>query len=62
MKIIDIGTRSRFNSRCPYTNAPCDDWNCLDCEVEKAEEEWMKALDEEEEEVDNTSWQARRRQ
>lgn len=28
-----------FNGKCPYTNVPCEDWNCANCPVEEAERE-----------------------
>ena len=32
-----------FKYRCPYTDKPCFDWNCFQCEVEKAEREYMES-------------------
>ena len=31
-----------FAYRCPYTDKPCYDWDCDDCEVEAEERAWMK--------------------
>lgn len=31
-----------FNGRCPYTNIPCEDWNCVNCPVEEAEREMVE--------------------
>lgn len=31
-----------FKGKCPYTGKKCEDWNCNECEVEKAEREWME--------------------
>lgn len=31
-----------FNGKCPYTGKKCEDWNCNECEVEKAEREWVE--------------------
>ena len=33
-----------FEGRCPYTDNPCYDWNCKECEVEKDEREWMERI------------------
>lgn len=30
-----------FNGICPYTDKPCDDWNCEQCEVEAREREYL---------------------
>jgi len=32
-----------FNGICPYTDKPCEEWNCTECEVEKAEQEYLTA-------------------
>ncbi len=31
-----------FKDICPYTGRKCEDWNCPECEVEKAEREWRE--------------------
>lgn len=31
-----------FKDICPYTGKKCDDWNCSECEVEKAEREFAE--------------------
>ena len=43
--------RKLFKGRCPYTDEPCEDWECQKCPVEQRERELMKAFDEEETEV-----------
>ena len=38
--------RKQFNSRCPYTDEPCDlDIDCVDCWVDEKEREEMKEGD-----------------
>ena len=37
----------RFNYRCPYTDDPCRDFLCEDCEIEAREREWMQEIDKE---------------
>ena len=38
--------RKLFGGKCPYTDQPCDnDDDCQDCEVEKQEREFMKAIE-----------------
>lgn len=32
-----------FKGVCPYTDKPCEDWNCTECEVEKAEREYIES-------------------
>ena len=32
-----IPNKIKFDGRCPYTDKPCEKWNCLECEVDKAE-------------------------
>lgn len=43
--------KERFNGRCPYTDKPCEDWNCLTCEVDEREREWLR-----EEECKGCEW------
>ncbi len=38
-----------FNGRCPYTDDPCETFDCSNCEVERDEAEWLTELDLEEE-------------
>lgn len=38
-----------FKGICPYTDKPCEDWNCTECEVEKAEREYLESEAEENE-------------
>lgn len=45
-KAIENQDREYFNGICPYTDNPCDDWNCLECEVEHREREWMEGEEE----------------
>lgn len=33
--------REYFHGRCPYTDKPCEDWNCNECKVEQEEREWV---------------------
>lgn len=35
-----------FNGKCPYTSEPCEDWNCIECEVNREEQEWMERKEE----------------
>lgn len=44
MKRIKNQDKEHFNGICPYTNKPCDDWYCLECEVEHKEREWLKGV------------------
>lgn len=37
-----------FKDICPYTGEKCEDWNCTECEIEKAEREWTKEMENEE--------------
>lgn len=37
--------RLLFGGKCPYTDKPCDDWNCENCEVEQQEREYMKEME-----------------
>lgn len=37
---------SFFRDICPYTGKKCEVWNCNECEVEKAEREWMEKEEE----------------
>lgn len=34
----------RFGHRCPYTDKPCLDFACSECEVEAQEERWSEEL------------------
>lgn len=34
--------RLRFEGRCPYTDKPCEDWNCNECEVEQEERDYLE--------------------
>lgn len=47
--------RELFGGKCPYTGKPCDSWVCAECKVEKEEVEWMKKLDESEDDHGNTT-------
>ena len=33
--------RERFDGKCPYTDKPCDDWECLECAVNAEEAQWV---------------------
>ena len=44
----DTSMRDLFGGYCPYTNEPCDSWDCENCEVEAEERDWMEELDREE--------------
>lgn len=35
-------TRDYFHGRCPYTDKPCEDWNCNKCKVEQEEREYLE--------------------
>ena len=38
--------RDFFDGKCPYTDKPCDlDIDCLDCEVNKQEQEESEKMD-----------------
>lgn len=37
--------REIFNGICPYTDKPCEEWNCIKCEVEKAERDYLENKD-----------------
>ena len=40
--------RELFNNKCPYTNKKClNNWNCSECETEKAEREYMQEIERE---------------
>lgn len=41
-RAIENNDREYFNGRCPYTDKPCEDWNCLSCKVENQEREWLE--------------------
>lgn len=45
----DTSMRDRSGGRCPYTDEPCESWECVDCEVEAEEGRWLEELDKEEE-------------
>ncbi len=34
--------REYFHGRCPYTDKPCDNFDCPNCEVEKEEEKYLE--------------------
>jgi hypothetical protein len=34
--------KDHFNGRCPYTDKPCEDWNCNECEIEQEEREYLE--------------------
>lgn len=34
-----------FEGRCPYTDKPCDLWECDECEVEQREKEYMQNME-----------------
>ena len=31
-----------FGGKCPYTDEPCETFECEDCEVNKQEKDWIK--------------------
>lgn len=31
-----------FNGKCPYTDKPCENWNCNECKIEQEEREYLK--------------------
>ena len=31
-----------FDYRCPYTDKPCYDWDCDNCEVDEKERRWLE--------------------
>lgn len=39
-----MSNAERFNHRCPYTDKPCLDFACSECEVEAQEVRWMEEL------------------
>lgn len=46
---VDREYRSQlYDGKCPYTNDPCDNWDCENCEIEREEVEWLEELDQEE--------------
>ena len=45
-KAIENQDREYFIGICPYTDNPCDDWHCRECEVEQREREWMEGEEE----------------
>ena len=47
----DTSMRDFFDGYCPYTDKPCESWQCNDCEVEAEGYMWLEELDEEESEL-----------
>lgn len=43
-----MSDRELFHGKCPYTGNPCNDWNCLECEIERQEREWSLQFDDDE--------------
>lgn len=41
-KAMEDHNREYFNSICPYTDKPCDEWTCQTCEVERRERDWVE--------------------
>ena len=41
----DTLAKKLFHGRCPYTDKHCDSFDCLNCEVEQQEREYMEQLD-----------------
>ena len=37
----------RFGGKCPYTDKPCEDWECDKCPVEEQERLWTEEMLEE---------------
>jgi hypothetical protein len=35
--------REYFDSVCPYTDRHCEDWNCKQCYIERAEREYLES-------------------
>lgn len=35
----------RFEGKCPYTDKPCNEWECDTCEIEAEEKKSMEELD-----------------
>ncbi len=31
-----------FEGKCPYTDKPCEDWNCSECQVNEEERKYME--------------------
>lgn len=40
-EMVDDYGKAIFQEKCPYTGNNCEAWNCADCEVEKAEREFL---------------------
>lgn len=34
-----------FGGKCPYTDKPCNEWECDTCEIDAQEKEAMEELD-----------------
>lgn len=34
-----------FGGKCPYTDKPCNEWECGTCEIDAQEKEAMEELD-----------------
>lgn len=34
-----------FDGKCPYTDKPCYEWECVTCEVNKQEQEETEKMD-----------------
>lgn len=37
--------KERFDGKCPYTDKPCDDWDCANCEVNAEERKMLEEHD-----------------
>ena len=44
--------KEKFKGKCPYTNKPCKDWNCLNCEVDENERDYMREMEKDDESKD----------
>lgn len=42
---INKDARQYFGGLCPYTAQECESWRCNECEVEKAEREYLNEED-----------------
>ena len=36
--------KERFNGKCPYTDKPCDTFECKGCAVEEAERQFVNEI------------------
>ncbi len=34
--------KDHFNGKCPYTDKPCEDWDCVNCWVEQKERDSLE--------------------